>query len=544
VFAITGIGLAGAGYAARRRRRWPWALGALAGVVVAALAYAFFAWPRGALMLDSAGLALVQQPSFGDTGVHVSVRSAEGAVIPVVLRPDGRLWPTRRVEPGTRMLIEVVFNRPGWVGWVAGRRQRLRLELTAPSARLEQRWLRVKAGAPVQVSFDRPVREVELTGAAAPRVLLLPGPLRTVVLGRLGGAGSLGVSAVTRTWEQLPPATSVTWFPPGGAAKLLVTPRPGSLLGLDTPLRLRFSEPVSRLLQGRLPALLPAVTGRWQSADAHTLVFRPRGYGFGLEAPIRLTLPVPVERIGGASERTRTIAWRTPAGSPLRLQQLLALQGYLPLRWRAATTEAAPTIRSEVATALDPPRGSFGWRYSHTPPELRALWRAGQPNDIMRGAVMMFEDSHRLAVDGIAGTRVWQALIADAIAGRRRDSGYSYVYVHLGIPQSLNLWHNGQTILSSPGNTGVPAAPTQLGTFPVFEHIPIGTMSGTNPDGSHYNDPGIRYISYFNHGDGIHAFNRASFGTPQSLGCVELPLPSAAKVWPYTPIGTLVTIEN
>jgi lipoprotein-anchoring transpeptidase ErfK/SrfK len=157
---------------------------------------------------------------------------------------------------------------------------------------------------------------------------------------------------------------------------------------------------------------------------------------------------------------------------------------------------------------------------------------------------MMFEDSHGLAVDGLAGARVWHALLADAIAGKRRDSGYSYVYVHRNVPQSLTLWHDGHTVLSSPGNTGVPVAPTQLGTFPVFEHIPIGTMSGTNPDGSHYNDPGIRYISYFNGGDAIHAFNRASFGTPQSLGCVELPLASAAKAWPYTPIGTLVTIEN
>ena len=130
------------------------------------------------------------------------------------------------------------------------------------------------------------------------------------------------------------------------------------------------------------------------------------------------------------------------------------------------------------------------------------------------------------------------------LAGKRRDGGYSYVYVHRSVPQSLNLWHDGRTILSSPGNTGVPAAPTQLGTFPVFEHIPIGTMSGTNPNGSHYSDPGIRYISYFNRGDAIHAFNRASFGTPQSLGCVELPLAAAAKVWPYTPIGTLVTVEN
>jgi hypothetical protein len=99
-------------------------------------------------------------------------------------------------------------------------------------------------------------------------------------------------------------------------------------------------------------------------------------------------------------------------------------------------------------------------------------------------------------------------------------------------------------VLTSPGNTGVPAAPTQLGTWPVFEHIPSGTMSGTNPNGSHYNDPGIQWISYFHGGDALHAFTRASFGTPQSLGCVELPLSQAAKVWPYTPIGTLVTIEN
>ena len=47
-----------------------------------------------------------------------------------------------------------------------------------------------------------------------------------------------------------------------------------------------------------------------------------------------------------------------------------------------------------------------------------------------------------------------------------------------------------------------------------------------------------------NGGDAIHNFDRASFGTPQSLGCVELPLQSAAEVWPYTPIGTLVTIET
>ena len=70
----------------------------------------------------------------------------------------------------------------------------------------------------------------------------------------------------------------------------------------------------------------------------------------------------------------------------------------------------------------------------------------------------------------------------------------------------------------------MPAAPTALGTWPVFEHIPVGRMSGRNPNGTRYDDPGIRWISYFHGGEALHAFNRASFGTPQSLGCVELPL--------------------
>ena len=69
-------------------------------------------------------------------------------------------------------------------------------------------------------------------------------------------------------------------------------------------------------------------------------------------------------------------------------------------------------------------------------------------------------------------------------------------------------------------------------------------MEGTNPDGSHYHDEGIKWISYFNGGDAVHYFERASFGVPQSLGCVELPLEDAAEVYPYMPLGTLVTIEG
>ncbi len=281
--------------------------------------------------------------------------------------------------------------------------------------------------------------------------------------------------------------------------------------------------------------------------DDHTLVFRPSGGGlpFNSEVAVRLPSALVIAGATGAHAHVGSnVRFSIAPASFLRLQQLLAQEGYLPLDWQPTQAAVAQTPRGELAAAVDPPAGRFEWRYPNSPPELQALWKTGEPNEITRGAVMMFQDEHHLAVDGIAGSQVWHALLGDAVAGTRRTAGYSYVYVHRNLPQLLTLWHNGRTVLTSPGNTGVPAAPTALGTWPVFEHIPVGRMSGTNPDGSHYDDPGIRWISYFHGGEALHAFTRASFGTPQSLGCVELPLSAAAQAWPYTPIGTLVTIEN
>ena len=512
-------------------------------MLAAAVGLVLFAWPRGSLTVGGAALPRVHASGLAGSVVSVSLRSEDGRPIPVSLRQDGTVWPLRPVPAGTHLVAEAVFRRPRWIGWLAGRTRTARLELTAPVARLEARWLRIEPGAPVRVRFDRPVRMVRVTGARPQRTLRLPRPARTVALGKLGKAGTVGIGAVALSWERLPRPTLVTWFPPGRAAMVLPSPRPGSEVEAAGPIRLRFSAPVATILHGRLPAVEPRTPGRWRTADAHTLEFASGGYGFGLDTHLRVRLPVPVH-VGGARAATRTIAWRTPVASELRLEELLALLRYIPLGWTADSADAPRTMEGQLAAAVDPPRGRFTWRYPNIPPELDRLWQPGRYNAIVRGAIMAFQNEHGLTVDGFAGRDVWRALIADVIAGKPRPGGYSYVFVHSTVPQSLNLWHDGRVILTSPGNTGVPAAPTQLGTFPVFEHIPVGTMSGTNPDGSHYNDPGIRYISYFNHGDAIHAFNRASFGTPQSLGCVELPLAAAAKVWPYTPIGTLVTVER
>ena len=285
--------------------------------------------------------------------------------------------------------------------------------------------------------------------------------------------------------------------------------------------------------------------GAWSEPDDHTLVFKPSGLGIPLFSGVRVVLPHDVALVGstGVGAPVGDVAWSTPSASLMRLQQLLAQLGYLPLDWRPAGAPVARTAAAEVAAAVHPPAGSFGWRYANIPSLLERLWSAGRANTITRGAVMTFEHQHGLAVDGIAGPMVWHALLSDILDGRRLGAPYSYVYVRQKPPELLTLWSAGRVILTSAGNTGIASRPTAAGSFTVFEHIPVGTMSGTNPGGSHYHDPGILWISYFNGGDAIHAFPRASYGTPQSLGCVELPTAAAARVWPYTPIWTLVTIE-
>ena len=57
-------------------------------------------------------------------------------------------------------------------------------------------------------------------------------------------------------------------------------------------------------------------------------------------------------------------------------------------------------------------------------------------------------------------------------------------------------------------------------------------MKGTNPDGSKYADP-VAWVAYFHSGEAVHYFPRYSYGSQQSLGCVELPWGPAKKIWPY-----------
>ena len=210
--------------------------------------------------------------------------------------------------------------------------------------------------------------------------------------------------------------------------------------------------------------------------------------------------------------------------------------GYLPLSFAPAGPVTAP---QEMA---QPQEGTFAWRNAE-PASLVSLWTQGSANVITKGAVMTFENKHGMQADGEAGPAVWTQLLADASAGTVDTGAYNYVYVTKTLPESATVYSNGAQVYSTLANTGAAGAATESGTFPVFEHLTVTTMSGTNPNGSKYVDPGIPWVSYFNGGDALHGFVRGSYGFPQSDGCVEMPPAHAAVVFPYTPIGTLVTVS-
>ncbi len=156
---------------------------------------------------------------------------------------------------------------------------------------------------------------------------------------------------------------------------------------------------------------------------------------------------------------------------------------------------------------------------------------------------MAFESQHGMPLNHTAGPRVWSALLRAEARKQRNAKGYTYAVARKGSPETLTVWHNGAVVLKTLANTGIPVSPTVDGTFPVYLRFQFTIMSGFNPDGSHYSDP-VWWVSYFNGGDAVHYFPRATYGWPQSLGCVELPWGPAKKAWPYLTYGSLVSVVN
>ncbi|MGH9066493.1 MAG: L,D-transpeptidase [Acidimicrobiales bacterium] len=357
-----------------------------------------------------------------------------------------------------------------------------------------------------------------------------------------GGGGSAGGGA-----KPAPSSTttsSTTTLPPKPITVASVTPTAGTTgVTGTTAITVKFSEPVASSTP--MPTISPKVQGTWTRKDPTTLSFTPAG-AFLPDAKVTVTVPGGSGGIlasdGAKLAQPVVDHFQVGHGSVLRMEELLSLLQYSPLSWAPKGQPLSPTDMAAQRKALfQVPVGTFAWRNAGWPASLTSLWHPTTYNVMAQGLVMSFQADQRQIVDGKVDARMWPILI-DAWAHHQVNTGgYNYGYTSLKT-QHFTVWHDGKVVFDSPANTGIPQSPTQPGTWPVFAKYPSTTMSGTNPNGSHYNDAGVPWVSYFHGGDAVHGFKRSSYGTPQSLGCVELPIAKAQQVYPFLAYGTLITV--
>jgi peptidoglycan hydrolase-like protein with peptidoglycan-binding domain len=350
--------------------------------------------------------------------------------------------------------------------------------------------------------------------------------------------------------------TKAKVVPPVAPLKLVsVTPAGGARHANGaSPIVVKFSSALSP--QTPLPALSPSVKGSWKVSGA-TATFTPVS-GYVADTTVTVKVPGGADGMLGAAASAGTIAkasrttFTTGTYSTLRLQQLLAQLGYLPLNWTPSDpstgTIAASDANAQLAAAYDAPAGSFTF-HSGYPSELTSQWSAGSDNVLVNGAVRAFENNVGITMDGDAGPQVWAALLTAVAKNHTNPNGYSYALATQGeSDESLQVWHDGKRVIDTPVNTGIPASPTPDGTFPVYLKYTVTQMKGLNPDGTKYDDT-VYWASYFNGGDAVHAFPRPGYGYYQSLGCVELPYNGsgsgvAEDAYDALTYGSLVTVRG
>ena len=296
---------------------------------------------------------------------------------------------------------------------------------------------------------------------------------------------------------------------------MLAEPAPGSTIGPKRQFTLTFSSPVSEVLGARRPRVSPALPGSWRLLDAHTLAFRPRGLGFALgtrragraaaRRPSRPPSPAATltthARVAGAG-RARRCACSSCSPSSATCRST----GSRPTRPSGARRGA------ELVAARSPPPGHFSWRFRTRRSELQQALAPGQANDdhARRGDDVPAHARPRRSTAS-PGPRV----LARADRGRgRRQAPHRRLQLRLRAPQAAAV---AQPLAQRPGDPHVARQHRRARRADAARHVPglrarpgRRRWRGTNPDGSHYDDPGIRYISYFHDGEAIHAFNRAA----------------------------------
>jgi hypothetical protein len=397
--------------------------------------------------------------------------------------------------------------------------------------------------AAVPVAVAEPVTAVQPIAAAEGGRRRLSWKIATAV----GAAAAILIASVvvaaTSSTAASPQASHHKKAAKAAALSLVsVSPADGATsVNGAAPITVTYSGPLTKSTP--LPTLTPNIPGSWQ-VSKDKAIFTPQ-VGFRQNTHVTVNVPAPA---GTTTTAATSYSFTTGRYSMVRMDQLLAQLGYIPVTWTPADPSGdipASDANAQLSAAYDPPAGTFTFDSGY-PPALTRQWSVGTSNEITNGAIRTFEFDHNMNMDGVAGPHVWAHVLAAVAAGQMNRHGYTYVWVTQAGAEHLKLYHNGHLAITSLVNTGIAGRATADGTFPVYLRYTVTQMQGINPNGTPYNDT-VYWASYFNGGDAVHAFPRGSYGWYQSLGCVELPYDGAGpgvaeNVWNLITYGTLVTV--
>jgi hypothetical protein len=385
------------------------------------------------------------------------------------------------------------------------------------------------------------------------RLLIALTVLAAVAALAFSGVGG-GVAAQLAANEDATAATTSTTpatgtgtgaSPPASQAPLtptrLLAPARATIANGTQSLDVRLSGPVAS--GSPSPSLVPSVAGSWKAQGDYE-VFTPVST---LEPCSSYSLIVWARtQASGQSQlgRRHTIALTVPCPPLTGAQQALARLGYLgaTLRPRYRVhynyVTGPETRRAAAEHAFHPPRGALAPVPSNAPPV-----HMGELDAVTRGALEVFQADNGLEANGEASKATWLKLLYDVTVNKRDPRPYTWVQVSESLPETLWLHLGHHVAFSTPVNTGVAGAETEQGIFPIYSRFVSTSMSGTDPDGVHYEVPDVPWVNYFNGGDAVHGYPREAYGFPQSNGCVELPIEAAHTVFEQLAIGDIVWVQ-
>jgi hypothetical protein len=356
-------------------------------------------------------------------------------------------------------------------------------------------------------------------------VILAVAVSAAMMLTRPSGVGGLLASA----------GASPTPPPP---ATILVGVPSSQIADGTQPLRVTLSGPPAK--DSPRPTLRPAVAGSW-STVGDSDVFTPAST---LQPCTTYSLTVwkhTFAKEHSGLDARHALRLHVACLSITALQEALARQGYIGARLRPRYAVHISSGRESLGEAAEHAFRPFHGRLVPDPADAPPV-EMGQLDETTKGALEVFQADHNLEATGAPSARTWQLLLEVEALGHRDPRPYTWVSVSESEPETLEVHEGGRVAISSPANTGVAGAETAQGIFPVYARYESTTMEGTDPDGVHYVAPDVPWVNYFNGGDAVHGYPRASYGFPQSNGCVELPIETAAAVYPKLQIGDIVWV--